>query len=765
MSQYSIHKFGGSSLANCAGYERVAAILEQNACVGDWVVVSAAGDTTNQLLSLIASQGDEQAVKLTNLIAFQSELLNVLDDVEELRCSLIADQAALEQLLTDKEKHSAEIQAYGELWSSKLLAALLQQRGTQSVALDAREVLTIQEGEIDYFASLHKLQAYKNEAYVTVATGYIAADENKHTQLLGRNGSDYSATLFAKLLNSQQVTIWTDVAGIFSADPRLVAEASPLPALSWSQADKLARLGNPVLHPKTLAPLCRRECRLFIRSSFEADAPGTQIVPDGEASGVSLSLTQNAIAIRVDDLDHELRASAFWFYESEGQDYAVLAADYLEDTGFSGIHVELLALVGREQDFSARAQQLGIQALSNVEQGVLVCRAGITPAQLQALHKLASPKPVLGLVVAGVGNIGQTFLAQLSAQVQRFSQDYEVKLLALLNSRRALVELKGLSEEEALAQFEQGAARYQLSELLEQAKHWPVAHKVLIDITPSEAFSRCYGQVFEAGFDLITANKHANSADIEVFNQYLDAQKQHQRFWLSNTSVGAGLPVNYAIRDLCRSGDRIQAIQGVFSGTLSWLFANYTQDLTFSELLIQAQKQGITEPDPREDLNGNDVARKLTILAREAGIPFDIKDIQVESLVPEALSGIPTQEFLLRADELDTNLKQRLDDASARGQVLRYCAELDVSAGRYTARVGLLSVDTDSPLAALTPGDNLFVITTAWYQSNPLVIRGPGAGREVTAAGLHSDLATLISQISGRPHVCQLERTQCEGVA
>ena len=297
-------------------------------------------------------------------------------------------------------------------------------------------------------------------------------------------------------------------------------------------------------------------------------------------------------------------------------------------------------------------------------------------------------------------------------------------------------------------QWRSESQQYTQVELLERISELDYEHKVVIDITASDVFSDMYPSFIAQDCHLISANKYAGTAPRDWYETLLEQLQERNLHWRYNTSVGAGLPVNFALADLQNSGDQITRIEGVFSGTLSWLCSSYDGAQPFSDLVIQAQQMGYTEPDPREDLSGRDMQRKLLILARDLGIELDVEDIALEPLMPAHLAEGDWNTFLANRQDLDQFYAERAEQAQRDGKALRYTGALDLDEqGKVTAKVGIAYVDNGSAIANLTPGDNIFVITSQWYQQNPLVIQGPGAGKEVTAAGIHSDLYWLTQNL------------------
>ncbi|MGO2076083.1 MAG: bifunctional aspartate kinase/homoserine dehydrogenase II, partial [Pseudoalteromonas sp.] len=353
----------------------------------------------------------------------------------------------------------------------------------------------------------------------------------------------------------------------------------------------------------------------------------------------------------------------------------------------------------------------------------------------------------LALIIAGLGNVGETFIEQLEQQLMRLSAQFNIKLVGLLRSEQMLFSPSGINLTSWKTQWQNEAVNYQQDELLAHISELDYEHKVVIDITASEGFSLLYPAFVDLDCHLISANKYAGTADNSWYQALRNNLTERNLLWRYNTSVGAGLPINFTLADLQNSGDKITHIEGVFSGTLSWLCSSYDGSQPFSELVLEAQKMGFTEPDPREDLSGRDMQRKLLILAREVGLTLELDDIALTPLMPEQLAGGDWQSFLDNKDLLDTFVAEKAAAAKAKNEVLRYTGALSLINGKVAAEVGLVSVQKSDALANLTPGDNIFVINSQWYSDNALVIQGPGAGKEVTAAGVHSDLYWLVQNL------------------
>jgi len=342
----------------------------------------------------------------------------------------------------------------------------------------------------------------------------------------------------------------------------------------------------------------------------------------------------------------------------------------------------------------------------------------------------------------GKGNIGARWLELFAREQETLSArtGFEFVLAGVADSRRSLLSYEGLDASRTLAFFDDEAQALDEESLFLWMRAHPFDDLVVLDVTASAPLAQQYLDFASHGFHVISANKVAGASDSQSWRQIRDAFAKTGRHWLYNATVGAGLPVNHTVRDLRESGDSILSISGIFSGTLSWLFLQFDGSVPFSELVDQAWQQGLTEPDPRVDLSGQDVKRKLVILAREAGYDIEPDQVRVESLVPVDCEAESVDHFFENADELNNQMLQRYEAAQELGLVLRYVARFDASG---KARVGVEAVRPEHPLAALLPCDNVFAIESRWYRDNPLVIRGPGAGRDVTAGALQSDLNRL----------------------
>ncbi|EXU76415.1 bifunctional aspartate kinase/homoserine dehydrogenase II [Erwinia mallotivora] len=793
-----LHKFGGSSLADAKCYLRVAGIMAEYSQPGDMMVVSAAGSTTNQLINwLKLSQSDRLSAHQVQqaLRRYQSELINSLlpgDAAEVLIATFIQDLEKLAALLDGKitEAVYAEVVGHGEIWSARLMSAVLNMRDIAATWLDARDFLRAERAaqpQVDEAKSrplLHQLIARHPDQRLVV-TGFISGSDAGETVLLGRNGSDYSATQIGALAGVSRVTIWSDVAGVYSADPRKVKDACLLPLLRLDEASELARLAAPVLHTRTLQPVSGSDIDLQLRCSYQPEHGSTRIervLASGTGARIVTShddvcliefqlSPQHDFAALQKEVDHllkraQLRPLATGVHPDRNllqlcytSEVVSSALALLQDAAMPGRlqlreGMALVALVGagvcrnplHSHRFWQQLQDQPVEFICQSEEGislVAVLRVGPTEHLVRGLHQsLFRAEKQVGLVLFGKGNISSRWLELFAREQGSLSArtGFEFILAGVVDSRRSLLSYEGLDASRALAFFADEALERDEESLFLWMRAHPFDDLVVLDVTASERLAAQYLDFASHGFHVIGANKLAGAASGDSYRQIRDAFAKTGRQWLYNATVGAGLPVNHAVRDLRESGDTILAISGVFSGTLSWLFLQYDGTVPFTELVDQAWQQGLTEPDPRVDLLGQDVMRKLVILAREAGYDIEPDQVRVESLVPKSCEGESIDHFFENSEVLNEQMKQRFEAAQEMGLLLRYVARFDANG---KARVGVEAVRDDHPLASLLPCDNVFAIESRWYRDNPLVIRGPGAGRDVTAGAIQSDINRL----------------------
>jgi aspartokinase/homoserine dehydrogenase 1 len=815
-----VHKFGGSSLADAERIRRAIAIVGEEAPV--IVVVSAMRGVTDALLSCLetaAAGTDGWREMLAELAERHRRAATALLAREEARTALLRrlddSFAALAQVLSTcamlRAAHEAfadYVSGLGEVWSASLFHAAWSERFADAAMLDARQVLVAEPAEggasVDWAESARRFAAWRERepSPRVVATGFIAADRRGRALTLGRNGSDYSAAIFAALADARECLIWTDTDGVLSADPQLVPEAVSLPALSYEEACELAYFGAKVLHPRTLAPAMAKGFPVVIRNSFRPEHPGSRISADaprgpGPVRGLSLSrglslleLTGtgmigvpgtaerlfgalhragiSVVMISQGSSEHSIcclvraeqaaRAKAavdqaFALELARGEVQAVRVTEGI--AALTAVGEGMAGTPGVAARLFASIAQAGVNvraiAQGSSERSISVAVAETEAARaLRAAHAAFWLSPTtISVGVVGAGQVGRAFIAQLLAAAPRLREraGLDLRLRAVANSRRMWLDPRGVEVSDWAERLRDGCA-CDLEALAAHVRAEHLPHALIVDCTASEEPPQRYASWLRQGIHVVTANKLAGAGPWSRLEAIRAAARQAGTAFRYEATVGAGLPVIQTLRDLIDSGDQLIAIEGLLSGTLAWLFSAYDGQRPFSALLREAQRLGYTEPDPREDLSGRDVARKLVILAREAGLRLSPEEVAVESLVPAALASLPLEVFLARLEELDPLLAARRRAASSQGRVLRYLARLDAERGQ--AEVKLAELSADHPAARASGSDNLVRFITRRYREQPLIVQGPGAGPEVTAAGVFADVLRIAQSLGAR---------------
>lgn len=782
----NVHKFGGSSLKDSSQILSVVDTIKDQVKKGDFVVVSANGKVTDYLLLFI--HGDKRA--LVHLTAYLNQLIeSVLKSPDSLLKTINKDLNQLSIKLQKQLFNHHEVLALGELWSAQLLSAKLAEEQLANHWLDARKFIVVDEqnhltnkdvARNQLLSSTNLCSESTDGVLFHVVTGFIASDITGESITLGRNGSDYTATLIAELVQSETVYLWTDVDGVYTADPNVIKQARSINQLTISEAQALSELGSNVLHQKTIAPILDQATRLVINTCGSISA-GTVVERSGltdagfgvEISAgavktlahkshlVFLSVTQvNELKAR--QFQTQLIAAQINNYANHFDKTQHQLSFYVENNDLFKT-TQLIKSAGLELE----TQQVGISLVSAVGQKIrqnhqVISKVLNRTAQFnvhnihypandhtlcvllpdeqaaELLHDLHQTffglEPSIPIVVLGYGNIGKQFLKILRANKHIIEKNVKQSLsvVAVANSRYFQFDEACLLEQ--TIKLKQPNQNGELLQVLQVYAGKPV---VIIDLTASDWVAKQYMSFAQNGWHLISANKVA-AADRTYAKLVEQVLKQNTRQWLKNTTVGAALPIQDTMRKVKESGDYIQQVTGVFSGSLSWLFGNYDGQTGFMQWVKQAQENAFTEPDPREDLSGQDVYRKALILARELG--FEPAQVTFKPVLPAEYLAGSIDDFWQNKTAINNYIKSLWQQAKQQNQQLRYLAA--VSADEL--RVELVTVGDDHAAAGLKPGDNIFIIESDWYSDNPLVIQGPGAGREVTAAGVLTDLIEVL---------------------
>lgn len=797
-----ILKFGGKSLANGEGLQKVVQTIAQKYFNNEpiAVVVSARGNATDELVILLKKaqaninfQADFEQFK-------KYQLEGLKENIFEEEFSVLQKLFEGVSLLGDySEKIKDQVIAYGEILSAKYVAYVLNENSIKAQFTDSRQLIKtdINFGNaqpIDAVSKKNVLDYFeKNTDKVNIVTGFIGSTLHNETTTLGRNGSNYTASLLANYLNAEEFQNYTHVDGIFTANPDLVADAKKIERLSFNEANELANFGAQILHAKTIIPLVEKNIPLRILNTFNPDNEGTLITAEQTNEGIkSLSVLTNVSLINLEGrgLLGKTGVDARIFRVMAENDISVSIISQGSSERGIGLVVSSdkasKALVGLEKEFETDFYTKDVnkisvndniavisiigQDLTNFHKSyTALIRNKITPIllnntvtgrnislvisqdefkrALNVIHgEIFGVAKKINIAIFGHGTVGGTLISQILESSKNIEKRKGIKLnvFAIANSKKVLLNKFGISENWK-ATLEDKGQEYKIEDIIGYAKEHHLENLIAIDNTASSTFIENYISLAENSFDLISSNKVANTVSFDFYKKLRKVLKDNQKEYLYETNVGAGLPLIDTIKLLHLSGENITKIKGVFSGTLSYLFNNFSvEDKKFSEVLKEAIDKGFTEPDPREDLNGNDVGRKLLILARELDLQNEFEEIQIQNLIPEALREGTATDFLKRLSELD-GIYQNFKDAQGPNEVLRYIGELsgDLQQDKGKLEVKLISVPANSALGSLKGSDSIFEIYTESYGEQPIVIQGAGAGASVTARGVFGDILRL----------------------
>ena len=811
-------KFGGTSVAHSQNILLVEKIIKDESLKNKIIViVSALHGVTDQLIRAAeyASVKDENYVQIIqNLeekhislvkdlfpITEQSSWLSFVkkhfNDIEDL-CNGISVLGELTNRIKDR------IASYGELLSSKIIAARLQHKELDSVWMNSAALIrtdsNFTHAKVNFDTTEKNIIHFLNENQnrIIIGPGFVAHDEKNNPTTLGRGGSDYTASIIAASAHAEELQIWTDVSGMMTADPRLASNAKPISEISYHEAMELSHFGAKVLYPPSIQPVMIKNIDLIIKNTFDPESPGTLISHQQKSSdnekqiavgisnmnnialltlegsgmvgipGISAKLFQclsnekiNVILITQGSSEHSITI-AIEEKEALRAEHAINSS-FEDDINLKRVYavkietgLSIVALVGESMKSRSGVSAKMFGCLGNnginiraIAQGSSERNISIVISEkdskkaVNVLHEefFESEIKQIHIYICGTGNVGSKLIQQIYDQNEYLKENFliNLRIAGISNSRYMLFSDQGISKENYLNWNQQGE-KASANEFANEIIHRNLRNSVFVDITASPDVPEVYESLLKRSVNIVACNKIAASSDYKEYKTLKNTARNHNCNFYFETNVGAGLPVIGTINDLIKSGDKIQSIQAVLSGTLNFVFNEYDGSRTFSEVVAQAQKEGYTEPDPRLDLSGTDVARKILILAREAGYPLQFDEIENIGFLPEECMQGSVDSFYEKLSVYENHFKKLFNEAKNEGKILKYVAKFEEG----KAKVGLQHIAPDSDLFHLYGKDNIVIFKTLRYSEQPLVVKGAGAGADVTASGVFADIIRSI---------------------
>lgn len=740
----------------------------------------------------------KELIPVLDQSAWLSFVKKHFNDIEDL-CSSIFVLGEFTNRIKDK------ITSYGEFLSSNIITARLHSEGLDAIWMNAMDyILTdsaFTNAKVDLEITEKNVQNYcqEHQNRIIIVPGFIAKDEKGNITTLGRGGSDYTSSIIAAALNADELQIWTDVSGMMTADPRLVSNAKPISEISYHEAMELSHFGAKVLYPPTIQPVMIKNIDLRIKNTFNPEAVGTLVThnittSDSENSPVAVGISNMShialltlegsgmvgipgISARLFQCLSMEKINVILITQSSSEHSITLAinendvlhaettvnssfADDIKLKRIAPVKIEtglsIVALVGENMKNRSGVSAKMFGCLGNnginiraIAQGsseknisIVISEKDIKKA-VNVLHEEFFELEIkqVNLYLCGIGNVGHKLIQQIYEQNEYLKEHMliNLRIAGLSNSRNMCFPEAGISKDECMEHLKNGE-KASIEKFAEEIISRNLRNSVFVDVTASAEIPKIYESLLKKSVNIVACNKIAASSDFEKYQSLKNTAKNHSCKFLFETNVGAGLPIIGTINDLIRSGDKITSIQAVLSGTLNFVFNNYDGSIPFSEVVAQAQKEGYTEPDPRLDLAGTDVARKILILAREAGYSLEFDQIENIGFLPEECMQGDVDNFYQMLLKYEDHFQNLVSEAKKGNKILKYVATFN----HGKAQVGLQHIAPEDDLYHLYGKDNIVIFKTLRYSEQPLVVKGAGAGADVTASGVFADIVRAV---------------------
>lgn len=725
---------------------------------------------------------------LTKLKIYFNELEDILQSVYNLR------------ELSPQTKDL--ILSYGERCSTVMVSHIAKQQFPEAMYVDGSELIKTDSNFGQAKVNTYMTEMLLNDFYeankenLLFVTGFISSNDEGRVTTLGRGGSDYTAAIWGAALNAEEIEIWTDVDGMLTADPRIVKKAFSLPELSYTEAMELSYFGAKVIYPPTMIPAFLKRIPIVIKNTFNPAFAGTYIKHGVSPSGLPIKGISSIDEISVLNLSGSGMVGKAGF---SGRLFSMLSREQVNVvliTQSSSEHsitfavkpadsLKALSLINKEFELELQARKLEYPEVENglsvlaivgenmkrtpgmsgklfsalgrngvnvraIAQGsseynisVIISKTDLSKA-VNAVHDAfyADLKKTLHIFCLGTGNIGKTLFNQLQEQMPFLADnnDLQVKVMGISNTRKMLLNPDGIDLANWERELDQQETKASLPDFIKRMKSMNLPNCVFVDNTASHNPIGYYLDVLQSSISVVTCNKLGNSADYEQYAAFKQAARTYGVDFFYETNVGAGLPIIRTLKDLMLSGDKVGRIEAILSGTISYIFNNYKDNILFHEVVKEAQEKGYTEPDPRDDLNGKDFMRKMLILSRDAGYPLEESDIDLENMLPAScMAAESVADFYQELENNKDYFENLKNQATQNNKVLRYIGKLE----NGKVSINLQMVDENHPFFTLSGSDNIISFTTNRYKDRPLVVKGPGAGAEVTAAGVFADIINV----------------------